>query len=97
MFIEQYDSLCGHSGYNLDKGGGQASYFKKPVCQYDFYFKFVKKYDSAMDADRETGIYFGDISKCCNKKRKAQVDIIGVLMEIQLIQRTIKKSKIDQL
>ena len=24
-----------------------------------------------MDADRETGIYFGDISKCCNKKMKS--------------------------
>ena len=66
--IYWYETLCDQHGYNIDKGGGQASYFKKPVCQYDFYYNFISKYDSAMDADRVTGVYFGDISKCCNKK-----------------------------
>ena len=66
--IYWYETLCDQHGYNIDKGGGQASYFKKPVCQYDFYYNFISKYDSAMDADRATGIHFGDISKCCNKK-----------------------------
>lgn len=66
--IYWYETLCEQHGYNIDKGGGQASYFKKPVCQYDLYFNFIQKYDSAMDADRYTGISFGDISKCCNKK-----------------------------
>ena len=66
--IYWYKTLCEQHGYNIDKGGGQSSYFKKPVCQYDFYYNFINRYDSATDACRSTGIYFGDISKCCNKK-----------------------------
>lgn len=68
FYIQEYDSLCGHNGYNIDKGGGQASYNKKPVCQYDLNRKLINIHESAAEAYRITGIYFGDISKCCLKK-----------------------------
>ena len=68
FYIQKYDSLCGNNGYNIDKGGGQASYNKKPVCQYNLYEELIAVYESEVDAERITGIKARDISKCCRKK-----------------------------
>ena len=68
FYILEYDSLCDHKGYNIDKGGGQASYNKKPVCQYNLMKDLINTYESATDAYNLTGINYSDISKCCLKK-----------------------------
>ena len=68
FYIEKFDSLCGHNGYNVDKGGGQATYNMKPVCQYNLDGILIATYDSEVEAERMTGIKSGDISKCCRKK-----------------------------
>ena len=68
FYIQEYDSLCDRNGYNIDKGGGQASYNKKPVCQYNLNRELINTYESATEAYRITGIHFGEISKCCQKR-----------------------------
>jgi hypothetical protein len=44
---------------------------KKPVLQYTKDCKFVAEYTSAKNAERQTNIYQGNISQCCNQKRKS--------------------------
>lgn len=42
----------------------------KPIIQFSKDGEFIRKWDSAMDAQRELGIKQGGISECCKEKRK---------------------------
>ena len=42
----------------------------KPVLQFDLNDSFIKEYPSLIQAYRETGFSFQNISKCCNGKQK---------------------------
>ena len=48
----------------------QAKSKSKPVLQFTLEDVFVKEYPSLIQAYRETGFSFQNISKCCNGKRK---------------------------
>ena len=45
-------------------------YNRKQVSQFTLEGEFIKKYDSAREAARKTGIDYGNISKCCNGRYK---------------------------
>ena len=54
---------------------GRINYYKKrakelaiPVLQFTKDGTFIKKYDSIMDAQKETGIPNSNISRCCQRK-----------------------------
>ena len=42
----------------------------KPVSQFTLKNEFIKTYSSATEAEKETGTHYGNISMCCNGKRK---------------------------
>jgi len=44
---------------------------KKPVLQYTLDNKYVKEYISSREAERQTKIYHGSITKCCKHKLKS--------------------------
>lgn len=72
---------CTHA-YNLSYGTAQrrrAVSQGKVVIQLDKNGAFIKRHLTLMDACRDTGINFQNISQCCNNKRKQQVDIVGNL------------------
>lgn len=43
---------------------------KHVVCQYDLNCKFIKKFNSMNDAEKETMVTASNISACCNHKQK---------------------------
>lgn len=48
----------------------------KPVYQYNSDKTFVAKYPSIMEAARQTGVHFSDISQCCNGLKDKAKDFI---------------------
>lgn len=44
---------------------------KRPVQQYDTQGNFIKEYESANEAERQTGANSSNIASCCNKKLKS--------------------------
>lgn len=68
FYIKEYNTMVSRSGgygYNIDAGGRQASYFKKPVDMYDLIGNYIKTFESEMAASRETDIPFDQISNAC--------------------------------
>lgn len=49
--------------------GIEKPYLYKPVIQYTKQGEFIKEFQSIKEAQRHTGVYQGDISRCCNGKR----------------------------
>ena len=49
---------------------GKLSASSKPVNQYSKNNEFIKYYDGASDASRQTGILTTCICACCNGKQK---------------------------
>lgn len=43
---------------------------RKSVLQYDKNYNFIKKYNSLLEAEKETGVSNGNISNCCKSKSK---------------------------
>ena len=48
----------------------------KSVIQYSLYGKFIKEWPSMHQIERELGFSPGNISECCNKKRKTSYGYI---------------------
>lgn len=44
--------------------------YYKPIIQYDKNMNFIKEFQSAREAERETNVAYQNISKCCNYERK---------------------------
>jgi predicted GIY-YIG superfamily endonuclease len=69
--IAFYDTTNPDKGYNITAGGSHTLCTKlKSVKQYTLDGKLVKEYECIRDASDETGINKGNISLCCNNKRK---------------------------
>lgn len=88
---------CTHA-YNLSYGTAQrrrAVSQGKVVLQLDKNGAFIKRHLTLMDACRDTGINFQNISQCCNNKRKTAGGYCWKFEEQQEIQRNqpIKLSK----
>ena len=59
---------------NIDMRSGKlinGSKPQKPVIQLTKYGEFIEEYISIIEADRQTGVNFANISKCCMGKRKS--------------------------
>ena len=72
---------CTHA-YNLSYGTAQrrrAVFQGKVVIQLDKNGAFIKRHLTLMDACRDTGINFQNISQCCNNKRKTAGGFVGNL------------------
>ena len=71
-YIDQYNSLVENDmGYNIQPGGnGKSSYHKIKVDQYTTNGKFVKTFNSIMDAAIEIKAQPINISQACNGKLK---------------------------
>ncbi len=80
---------CTHA-YNLSYGTAQrrrAVSQGKVVIQLDKNGAFIKRHLTLMDACRDTGINFQNISQCCNNKRKTAGGYCWKFEEQQEIQR----------
>ena len=80
---------CTHA-YNLSYGTAQrrrAVSQCKVVIQLDKNGAFIKRHLTLMDACRDTGINFQNISQCCNNKRKTAGGYCWKFEEQQEIQR----------
>lgn len=69
-YIQKYNSMVSSSdgyGYNIDKGGGQASCNKKAVDMYDLNGRYIKTFESQVEASRETEASFDGISRACRE------------------------------
>lgn len=68
-WIQYYDSFL--NGYNMTLGGEACNGTNdKEIYQYTLLGELIKKYNSAHEADRETGIPFTNICKVCRGERK---------------------------
>lgn len=68
-WIEYYDSLI-PNGYNMVPGGFNGSGYlqKKPVEQYTLDGIYLRQFESAATASRETGVEYTAICACCREK-----------------------------
>ena len=67
-YIKKYNTLCekyGGYGYNIDEGGGQATYFMKAVDMYDLNGCYISTFKSQIEAAAFVNIGFDRISKSC--------------------------------
>ena len=58
------------SKYNLNYGT-RTEKTQKPILQFNLDGKFIKKWDSAIQVERELGFNQGNIGKCCKGKIKS--------------------------
>lgn len=74
-YIKQFDSLV-PNGYNVAVGGqgNGASYCAKAVVSFDLNGNYLNRYDSAVDAEIETGCIASDVAYCCRGKIKRSRD-----------------------
>lgn len=54
----------------------------KPVACYSVDGKYIKRYDSVAEAERDTGISHSSISLCCNNKRKTAGNLVWKYEEL---------------
>lgn len=69
-YIQYYNSLV-PNGYNMIEGGsnGAAKAKRKPVNQYTLTGEYIQTFESASEAERQTGINNSNIISCCKFKR----------------------------
>jgi len=58
------------------KKTGKYSYNARPVCQYSLDNKFIKRFDTQIEASKNTGVRQAEISKCCRRLRNKAGDYI---------------------
>lgn len=63
QYVEKYQTLK-PLGYNMNKGG-TGGHNSRPVVCLEFDGTFVRRYDSAMDAQRKDGYCNSDVLLCC--------------------------------
>ena len=65
-YIEKYNSI--EKGYNIAQGGFKIPIYR-PVNQYSDNGKLIKRYDTILEASKQTGVCVGNISRCCQKQK----------------------------
>lgn len=73
FYIDFYHTLEVYGGFNQSKGGIGGGHLmsnrkdqSKPVLQFTMDGTFVAEYPSLSEAERQTGVSQGSISRCCN-------------------------------
>lgn len=65
-YIKKYNSHIKENGYNMTKGGAAPNV--KPIVCLTLSGKFVKRYESAAEAERKDGFCNSDVLLCCKEK-----------------------------
>ena len=64
-YIAKYDSLVGHNGYNISKGGNYANYLEKGIDVYDFDGVLLNSFENKFLAADVYNVSASSIQNCC--------------------------------
>lgn len=65
-YIQKYNSI--ERGYNIAQGGFKVP-IQRPVVRYSNKGELIEKYDTILEASKQTGVCVGNISRCCQKQK----------------------------
>lgn len=65
-YIQEYKTLTGQYGYNIDIGGASCHYFSKPIDVYHLDGSYIKSFESMSEAARYYNIDVTTVCDMCN-------------------------------